>query len=367
MVDSTRFKQNKFVPECIISDNFGSWAHSTMSERIPNDILRRIIADNTSFLSNNEISSNLLGKLEIDLRKNAQLINVSEEYCLGSEFWNNYLSSNIKKDPTWLTAPWLFAEFYFYRRVIECFFINGQIFDPFGDQKLAGLRECTVSMKKLIGDICILMNANSTQNVLQYAVYSSLFGNKLDLSLFPADIIGQNVTSNAADNRINASHNKECLLINDIHNVLSYLCCEKSQMKEDSRNISIVLDNAGYELITDFILGYVLLTCQLTSKVVYHTKPYPTFVSDATTNDVIYTVTYMSQLEDTWIQLVGKALLVFIDSGQIEIIDNIQWGLPIPFYDLNIELIPTLSATRCKLVFIKGDANYRRLVGKNWN
>ena len=75
--------------------------------------------------------------------------------------------------------------------------------------------------------------------------------------------------------------------------------------------IGIVVDNAGYELVSDLVLGHCLLatgnakgfcayitvhtyTCYSLSGaadvVTFHTKGHPTFVSDATTKDVLETI-----------------------------------------------------------------------------
>ena len=54
------------------------------------------------------------------------------------------------------------------------------------------------------------------------------------------------------------------------------------------------IDNAGYELITDLILGYILLKYKCCVTVSYHVKAYPTYVSDASKEDFMLTLEEVS-------------------------------------------------------------------------
>ncbi|MEV0611489.1 ARMT1-like domain-containing protein [Polymorphospora rubra] len=49
----------------------------------------------------------------------------------------------------------------------------------------------------------------------------------------------------------------------------------------------LVADNAGRELLADLVLVDHLLAAGLAERVTLHVKPYPYYVSDATTADVV--------------------------------------------------------------------------------
>src|SRR5690348_12795110 len=62
--------------------------------------------------------------------------------------WNSGIMAPYLGKP-WLEAPWLYGEFYLYRRVIEAFqwFRGGA--DPFAAQKQAGVTSALSSMEAL--------------------------------------------------------------------------------------------------------------------------------------------------------------------------------------------------------------------------
>jgi hypothetical protein len=63
-----------------------------------------------------------------------------------------------------------------------------------------------------------------------------------------------------------------------------------SSSSSEPVEIGIVVDNAGYELVSDLVLGHCLLATGAADSVTFHTKGHPTFVSDATTKDVEETI-----------------------------------------------------------------------------
>lgn len=85
------------------------------------------------------------------------------------------------------------------------------------------------------------------------------------------------------------------------------------KMKEND-NIHIVLDNAGYELFTDLCLAAFLVTIVPTTKITFYVKLYPWYVSDTTSRDFLWTLNYMSNLNDyPNIQLLGKMFKNLMD------------------------------------------------------
>jgi hypothetical protein len=64
-----------------------------------------------------------------------------------------------------------------------------------------------------------------------------------------------------------------------------------------AREVGIVVDNAGYEVFSDMLLGHSLLALGVATKVTFHTKAHPTFVSDATNEDCVGTIDFLRAAE----------------------------------------------------------------------
>src|SRR5690606_35905380 len=65
------------------------------------------------------------------------------------------------------------------------------------------------------------------------------------------------------------------------------------------REVDIIADNAGLELLSDLFLIDYLLTTRQVSRVNLHLKAYPTFVSDATIPDVIDHLAILRSFQST--------------------------------------------------------------------
>lgn len=63
--------------------------------------------------------------------------------------------------------------------------------------------------------------------------------------------------------------------------------------KLDINIIDIIIDNAGYELFTDFCLAAFLITIKFADKIRFYPKLYPWYISDASINDIHWTIDYM--------------------------------------------------------------------------
>ena len=104
------------------------------------------------------------------------------------ELWNSILESVPENRRNWLDAPWVITEFYFYRRVIEAFKFFDSKYDPFVKDKVRGLIDALPSIEDISSRLATLVDPKITPvNVaLEVALQTSLWGNKMDLSLWPA-------------------------------------------------------------------------------------------------------------------------------------------------------------------------------------
>lgn len=99
------------LPPVIVSTEEGTWAHDTMSRRVRTDILARVFRENT-FHAN---ALNNLKQLDIELSAPATtaLTKIIEDGGPDVKTWNEtILKKELANGDTWLSAPWIVAEFY---------------------------------------------------------------------------------------------------------------------------------------------------------------------------------------------------------------------------------------------------------------
>ena len=148
------------------------------------------------------------------------------------------------------------------------------------------------------------------------------------------------------------------LLHDDTEVLFQYLNANKKFKRFD-----IICDNAGKELFSDLYLACYFLSNNIVDKVVFHLKPYPFFVSDATKEDFGFMMNAIMRHGGT--ECVRKCNN-YIHEGKIEIEDDMFWAAPYCFKKMPDD---NLYKKLCDsdLIIVKGDLNYRRLVeDRNW-
>ncbi|KAF8990259.1 DUF89 domain-containing protein [Cyathus striatus] len=197
------------------------------------------------------------------------------------------LAENHKN--TWFTAPWLYAECYLYR-LLRSYFAQTEYwkaYDPFADQKLKtfqhsgnAILQIATSMHELATDTeAIQLDPSKLSLLVMEMIQMCLWGNATDLSLLthlsPSDIENLQAVGKAA-----RTARQNFILKDDQEKVWDHL-----QTLSKSR-IDFVLDNSGFELYTDLVFADFLVTyTPYVSKVVFHSKLIPWFVSDVTPID----------------------------------------------------------------------------------
>jgi hypothetical protein len=160
--------------------------------------------------------------------------------------WSKILAIQREEERNWLDADWIVSEFYFYRRVAEVFryFENG--YDFFQKQKVDGLLEALPSIEGISQRVPALLKQDS-KIVAEIAVLTSLWGNKMDLSLWPA-AAGEESTGRIMFGDALAA-GKQYILDDHTSEVVDLLMNLKKQPR-GNREVSVIVDNAGYELFT---------------------------------------------------------------------------------------------------------------------
>lgn len=334
----------------------GSFAALTLAQRWP-AVVQRIMSEH-SFPS--EIV-NALESLVAELKSGT--IRSLSDSAPDASAWESDLQPYL--DRPWLDVPWFFAEVYFYRRILEAtqFFGSGewQGVDPFAIQK-------QTSLSTVMSDVRAIASQSSSETDIandptgciepikidpNKQWQQVLWGNRADLSLRPtadADSVHQSTQS-----QLEQSH----ILVDDTLALMAYL----SPSKPGSR-IDWIADNAGFELISD--LGAIdwLIGQGLAETIYLHLKAHPTFVSDATVADVEHTLATLIADSDYSTQRWGQRLQSYLEQGQLQLTADWVWTSPLCFWEM-----PALQQNFCDsaLVVVKGDANYRRLLGdRHW-
>jgi hypothetical protein len=131
-------------------------------------------------------------------------------------------------------------------------------------------------------------------------------------------------------------------------------------LRTKRRRLAILADNAGTELLMDLALVDYLLGQELVAEVHLHLKPQPFFVSDAMPQDVIAGLRSLEKAGDAAGAL-GQRLRAHLAAGRLHVFTHWQYATSLFFFQLPDALRDVLAGM--DLVLVKGDANYRRLLG----
>jgi hypothetical protein len=243
----------------------------------------------------------------------------------------------------WMRVPFLWAESYFYRRLLGAveFFEPGPWywFDPFGFLKQAELTD--PALEDELGWIAAARQLPQRERT-RALLHASLWGNRADLG-FRIGLVG----NQDGDRGVN-------VVADDTETVLNAL------ETGGHRRVALVADNAGREILADLVLIDHLLERRIADTVVLHVKPHPYYVSDATTPDVVACLRRMATIHGASADIAGRLRDARSD-GRLELYTHWFYSSPLPFHDLPDDLAGEFG--RASLTLLKGDLNYRRLVG----
>jgi uncharacterized protein with ATP-grasp and redox domains len=247
----------------------------------------------------------------------------------------------------WTEAPFLWAEVYFYRRLLSAtgWFGPGPMqgvdpFAPFKDAELHG--EAADAELAALNRLEGLDEAELGGALL----LSSLWGNRADLCF--------EISAARVDGAVRA----DGLLVDDGGAVLAHL------REQPPGRVCLIADNAGRELLPDLVLLDHLLTSGLADTATLYVKPQPYYVSDATAADTYAALRRLRDAPGT-AGKVGARLWQAIGSGRLAVDTHDVFCAPFPFRDMPEDLRAALASAT--LTITKGDLNYRRLVeDRNW-
>jgi hypothetical protein len=254
---------------------------------------------------------------------------------------------------SWFDVPFLWAESYFHRRLLDAVGYYGAGpwtgVDPFEPAKSAELAQvnqlaCPVDRHELLADC--------------------LWGNQADLG-FRAGLAAATSSHGHASVRHDGQRPanpsrpalSDSLLIDDSQRLWHLLAAG------DPGKVIVVADNAGRELLADLLLIDHLLTSYAAEQVVQHLKPAPYYVSDATPADLSACLHTMRRVGSPT-KAAADRLAQAAAHGALVIGTHTFYCSPLPLRDIPADLTAQYASAR--LVLLKGDLNYRRLVGDTY-
>jgi hypothetical protein len=326
---------NENLPPPLMTSEPGSFARSTIVERKP-QIVRQVIADNP-------YPPEIVAALDAFRQEIARdPVRPLAAPALDAAVWNRELAAYRGK--TWLELPWYLAETYFYRCLLEAvrYFEPGpwQGRDPFAVQKRKQEQEAA----GWLVDNWNSLDGLEPEVLLEALLHSSLWGNRADLSNYT---VREQVRGGLA-----ARQERHNLLIDDTGQATALL-------QAGLERVDFVNDNTGRELLFDLALAALLLVQGWVSRVVFHLKDRPFFVSDATPHDVRAIVSLLQA------EPLGQRLGAYLAAGQLVLRDDPFWTSCLMFRRMPPALAAELA--QAGLVILKGDVNYRRLLDdRHW-
>eukprot|EP00793_Prasinoderma_coloniale_P000557 PRCOL_00003705-RA len=355
------------LPPPILSNVPGTWAYDTMSRRVRDAILARLYDDNP------DLTDAQLGKLralEVELESAAStpLAHVPDDGGPDVQVWREIMEPHV--GTSWLDAPWVVSEFYLYRRILAAveWFQTG--FDPFQKQKDEGLRAAAVATAALAAraNAAAAPGEAASASSVELLLLLALWGNRMDLSLWPAggeDGAPDSGARAAAAVEEALAAGSEMLLWDDALAVAERIAGARAAAPEGGCRVDIIVDNAGFELVCDLALADHLAATGAADEIVIHAKGHPTFVSDAMEKDVAATVAALSVSDDAGVAAMGARWADHLAMGRWRVREDCFWAQPTPMWEMPEEVRELLAGST--MIFVKGDANYRRLLGeRDW-
>jgi hypothetical protein len=233
---------------------------------------------------------------------------------------------------TWLNAEWFHAELAVYRELMVAsrFWETGR--DPFAPAKREEL-----DGERLWERLSAAVAApGSREERLASLLDACLWGNRIDLSYAVAAGLERRDEDLLVDDRMPAA----ALLAN-------------------GSRIDVLADNTGTELALDLALVDVVLE-DPRARVTLHLKSQPVFVSDALVHDV-WTLIHAMRERGGDAHALGDRLVAAFAARRLQLAPDPFWSGPSFLWEAPPHIDGALAAA--SIVVIKGDANYRRLVG----
>ncbi|XP_067680353.1 damage-control phosphatase ARMT1-like [Haliotis asinina] len=368
------------VPDNLSAKYKDSFAYLTIKDRLP-VILTKVV--DTVYRMKNKMKdedtsdelkdiTGRISKMRFQIQTDKPVENL-EDSRTDTPIWNQHhqdlLKLNNGQPIKWFSAAWLYLECYMYRRIQESVELTNKLksLDVFEDQKCeayytseGAVTTLLTYLLEVVGQ-CQGYSSQEKADKLKQFLEVALWGNKCDLSISAGFSNSQTTCILDQLKLLNSN-----ILADHSQQVIETL---QHQMKGDAGRVDIVLDNAGFELVTDLCLAEFLVSAGLASTIHFHGKAMPWFVSDVTRKDFQWVLETMKGTNNLAISTFGAKWQKLLELGSWVFHDDDFWTTPFDFSMMKkhaSELYSDLG--KADLVFFKGDLNYRKLVGdKRWD
>ncbi|KAL7423380.1 Hairy/enhancer-of-split with YRPW motif protein 2 [Cryptotrichosporon argae] len=335
-----------------------------------------------------------LSQLKHQMGRNGVLEPIERDGGGNIACYNDELARYPEEDRRWFTMNWLFAECYLYRLLRTYFAVteHWRSFDPFFASKAETYRSSSGAIVHLARALNALLAQPALTDALEAAgsplevaflemIQADLWGNATDLSLL-VDLKYEDLQKLQAVGAKAQAEQAKLILRNDLGEVWALLKTLKGG------RVDFVLDNAGFELYTDFILADFLLSTPFVDSIIFHPKAIPWFVSDVLPFDFTWAIdslldadffskasTPLTGDDKAELAALAKRWKAHVEAGRFQLsvptdkplgADGAHgfWTTQYAYQDLPAvapELLAELQ--KADLVIFKGDLNYRKLVG----
>lgn len=235
---------------------------------------------------------------------------------------------------SWLHAEWFHAELAVYREIASrCRFWETDR-DPFAPAKTEEL-EGDRPWSRLAA---ALASEGSRAERVAVLLDECLWANRVDLSYAVAASRGREADDLLVDERGPAA----------------------SRLTRAGAHVHVVADNTGAELALNLALVDALLE-DPTARVSIHLKVQPVFVSDALPRDLGQLLDAMQRDPRPALPALAARLGSALDAGRLHLAGDTFWSGPRFLWEAPPHIRRALASATA--VLLKGDANYRRLVG----
>ena len=334
-------------PPPLMTGEPDSFARYTITTRIP-AILERVLIDHRDFYPPKMVAR--LRELQHELTEDQRLrplITDAPDAAQWASAWA------MQRHQTWHNVPWYFAEAFFYRRLIEAV-------DYFGAAPWAGRDPFLLPKQaELAGEtawrvLTAALQESTEQSTtsLRTLLHFCLWGNRVDLSYLQV--------AQASGRQIVIENEAANLLVDDTEIVIAHLQALRNRTPS-ARRVDFICDNTGTELLTDLALADFLLAGHWVEQIVLHVKFHPTFVSDTIVADLDLTLAAMQAQSERASPELAKRLTRYRASGKLVV--RADWFWNSSYFFWQIPAILQAELAQAQLVIVKGDANYRRLLG----
>jgi len=263
------------------------------------------------------------------------------------------------EERNYFSTCWLWAECYLYRRLKSIFestklLAEFDYFQTYKKNALSCSTDALIVLSKKTREI--LKIDHNIEDQCKKMLHLQLWGNRCDLSISD----GQEVKQTGDQLKI-VDALKAYILTDHTDQVWDIL----SEPYDGERIIDIVCDNAGYELFTDILFAEYLIEMGLATKIRFHTKAIPWFISDTNPYDFHWTLKFLREHETAELSIIGKKWTQLLEQDKFSLLKPDRfWVSPYEYYRMK-EVSPKLYERlgEAHLVIIKGDLNYRKLIG----